>query len=107
MDHEGKSPQSSLRQKQQQQQIIDDNPLYVHDNIKNKSSTKRTIEVKPLPKIRLDLMPAPLEEDEDNYSSASLSVNETKKTKKKFPSPMKKIDRKTITEAKRKRRSKR
>ena len=30
-----------------------------------------TIEVKPLPKIRLSLMPAPREEDEDETSSAS------------------------------------
>jgi hypothetical protein len=35
------------------------------DFLKNNSQTT-TIEVKPLPKIRLSLMPAPREEDEEN-----------------------------------------
>ena len=37
------------------------------DNIH--SNVNMTIDVKPLPKLRLDLMPAPREEDEDNISS--------------------------------------
>jgi hypothetical protein len=37
------------------------------DDIHTKSNV--TIDVKPLPKLRLDLMPAPREEDEDNISA--------------------------------------
>ena len=40
------------------------------------------IEVKPLPKIRLSLMPSPREEDEDNDSSAYSPVDKSKKKKK-------------------------
>lgn len=42
----------------------------------------RTIEVKPLPKIRLSLMPAPREEDEENSSSESDSPDRSKPRKK-------------------------
>jgi len=38
-----------------------------------------SIEVKPLPKIRLDLMPAPREEDEDEHSSASRVTRDSRK----------------------------
>jgi len=33
------------------------------------TTSKMNIDVKPLPKLRLDLMPAPREEDEDNIST--------------------------------------
>ena len=47
----------------------------------------RLIEVKPLPKIRLNLMPSPREEDEDDYSSASpMPSKQVKKKKKKSSS---------------------
>ena len=47
----------------------------------------RLIEVKPLPKIRLSLMPSPREEDEDCYSSASpMPSKQVKKKKKKASS---------------------
>jgi len=42
-----------------------------------------TIEVKPLPKIRLSLMPAPREEDEEDDSSASRNKRAQVKKKKK------------------------
>ena len=35
----------------------------------NPSNSNVTIDVKPLPKLRLDLMPAPREEDEDDVST--------------------------------------
>jgi len=43
MDH-GET-RSLPSQKKRQRKIIDDDLLYVHDNIKKKSSTKRTIEM--------------------------------------------------------------
>lgn len=43
----------------------------------DEESKPMTIEVKPLPKIRLDLMPAPREEDEEEDSSAATPI-ETK-----------------------------
>lgn len=46
------------------------------------------VEVKPLPKIRLSLMPSPLEEDEDSESSNFPEVPQ-QKTKKKKPSKRK------------------
>jgi hypothetical protein len=49
------------------------------DFLKNNSQPK-TIEVKPLPKIRLSLMPAPREEDEENDSDKSPGAK--KKSKK-------------------------
>jgi hypothetical protein len=46
----------------------------------------RLIEVKPLPKIRLSLMPSPREEDEDDYSSASpMPSSQVRRKKKKSP----------------------
>jgi len=42
-----------------------------------------TIEVKPLPKIRLDLMPAPREEDEFSESSPSLKKKKSRRSKRK------------------------
>jgi hypothetical protein len=53
------------------------------DFLKNYSHPK-TIEVKPLPKIRLSLMPAPREEDEENDSGKSPGA---KKKSKKSKSP--------------------
>lgn len=50
-----------------------------------KSTQPKTIEVKPLPKIRLSLMPAPREEDEENDSDKS-SGGKNKKKKKKSSS---------------------
>jgi hypothetical protein len=44
-----------------------------------KSQQPKTIEVKPLPKIRLSLMPAPREEDEDMDSDKSPGAKRTKK----------------------------
>jgi hypothetical protein len=49
-----------------------------------KNSQPKTIEVKPLPKIRLSLMPAPREEDEEDGSDKSPGAN--KKSKKKSSS---------------------
>lgn len=49
-----------------------------------KNSQPKTIEVKPLPKIRLSLMPAPREEDEENDSDKSPGGK--KKSKKKSSS---------------------
>jgi len=46
-----------------------------------KNSQPKTIEVKPLPKIRLSLMPASREEDEENDSDKSPGAK--KKSKKK------------------------
>lgn len=47
---------------------------------------ERLIEVKPLPKIRLSLMPSPREEDEDDLSSSSpVPSKPIKKKKKKKP----------------------
>lgn len=45
-----------------------------------------TIEVKPLPKIRLSLMPAPREEDEEDVSSASQPTTPVVRKKKKSTS---------------------
>jgi hypothetical protein len=44
------------------------------------------IEVKPLPKIRLSLMPSPREEDEDENSSSASAAKAMKKKKKKSSS---------------------
>jgi hypothetical protein len=46
------------------------------------NTAPRTIEVKPLPKIRLSLMPAPREEDEENSSSVSGSPERSKSIRK-------------------------
>ncbi len=54
-----------------------------------------TIEVKPLPKIRLSLMPAPREEDEENSSSVSGSPERSKSIRKKRNSSEKKRPKKS------------
>jgi hypothetical protein len=48
-----------------------------------KSTQHKTIEVKPLPKIRLSLMPAPREEDEENESDKDKIKKKKKKTSKR------------------------
>lgn len=47
-----------------------DMPMDDHARSSQPTSQNITIDVKPLPKIRLDLMPAPREEDEDNMSAS-------------------------------------
>lgn len=47
-----------------------EDPVIESDD-QEESNAQRTIQVKPLPKIRLSLMPAPREEDEENSSSVS------------------------------------
>jgi hypothetical protein len=47
-----------------------DMPMDDHTRSFEPTSQNITIDVKPLPKIRLDLMPAPREEDEDNMSTS-------------------------------------
>jgi len=60
-----------------------EDPIIESDD-QEESNAQRTIQVKPLPKIRLSLMPAPREEDEENSSSvggspAARSKSATKK----------------------------
>jgi len=50
----------------------------------------QTIEIKPLPKIRLDLLPAPREEDEEHSSSDSESPSNSKSARIKKKSSKKK-----------------
>lgn len=50
----------------------------------------QTIEIKPLPKIRLDLLPAPREEDEEHSSSESESPSNSKSARIKKKSSKKK-----------------
>jgi hypothetical protein len=52
------------------------------DFLKNYSHPK-TIEVKPLPKIRLSLMPAPREEDEENDSDKSPGAKKKSKSSRR------------------------
>jgi hypothetical protein len=52
------------------------------DFLKNNSQTT-TIEVKPLPKIRLSLMPAPREEDEENDSDKSPGAKKKSKSSRR------------------------
>jgi hypothetical protein len=59
------------------------------------NAAPRTIEVKPLPKIRLSLMPAPREEDEENSSSVSGSPERSKSVRKKRNSSEKKRPKKS------------
>ncbi|KAI2508411.1 Las17-binding protein actin regulator [Fragilaria crotonensis] len=49
----------------------------------NSSVKPKTIEVKPLPKIRLSLMPSPREEDEDKEESSHERPKDLRKKKKK------------------------
>ena len=56
-------------------------PIDEQEDCLNRSTRPKTIEVKPLPKIRLSLMPSPREEDEENDSDKSPGMK--KKNKKK------------------------
>jgi hypothetical protein len=52
--------------------------LPVEDTFASQPSEPVTIEVKPLPKIRLSLMPSPREEDEENLDEDSESISKSK-----------------------------
>ena len=59
-------------------------PEVTHDDgLQGFSAEPRLIEVKPLPKIRLSLMPSPREEDEEDLSSSSPADPKSHKDKKK------------------------
>jgi hypothetical protein len=70
-----------------------DSNEFAEMSVNDRNSSKRpakpmTVEVKPLPKIRLSLMPSPREEDEEDESSGQGLTS--KKNKKKKPSSRKK-----------------
>jgi len=66
----------------------------------NSGMNRHSIEVKPLPKIRLSLMPAPREEDEEN-DSASSPVHSSKSKKKRHSKPSKSSSRKSSSRSSR------
>ena len=66
-------------------------PSTVHEETMGTEKDSATIEVKPLPKIRLSLMPAPREEDEDDETSTDSPkpvkpVSKTRKMKNRLGS---------------------